>query len=260
MLTLPLAIAALTAGAAGGIHCVGMCGGISSLLSKAGQKQRLTRGNIFPVTFVNQGRGITAANAANMRSELTYQALLQGGRITSYMLIGAVLGGMGAAGLAFKSSLPVQQIMFFIGNLALIVLGLRLLGVLPQSQFIKQSLGQLYGLFSRVLPSMQQVSRHPFFLGMSWGCLPCGLLYSVVPFSLLAGDAWSGAILMLLFGLSALPHLLLAQKLVLAANNKHLSIVIKSAGGGVLMMFGVLGLWYFDMKSMPAFLCLLPAS
>jgi hypothetical protein len=176
------------------------------------------------------------------------------------MLIGAVLGGMGAAGLAFKTYLPVQQIMYIIGNLALIALGLRLLGILPHSQFIKQRLGRLHDLLSRILPSLQLASRHPFFLGLSWGCLPCGLLYSVVPFSLLAGDAWSGAILMLLFGLSALPHLLLTQKLILAKNNKRVSGMIKSAGACLLILFGVLGLWYFDMKSMPAFLCLLPAS
>jgi sulfite exporter TauE/SafE len=36
MLTLPLILAAVTAGIAGGVHCVGMCGGISSMLSRAG--------------------------------------------------------------------------------------------------------------------------------------------------------------------------------------------------------------------------------
>ena len=49
-----------------------------------------------------------------------------------------------------------------------------------------------------------------FLLGLLWGWLPCGLVYSVVAWSLTAGSALDGAKLMLGFGLGTLPALLIA--------------------------------------------------
>jgi len=39
MLTAPLVFAALSAGLLGGVHCIGMCGGIANMLTSAGRKQ-----------------------------------------------------------------------------------------------------------------------------------------------------------------------------------------------------------------------------
>ena len=46
-------------------------------------------------------------------------------------------------------------------------------------------------------------------LGMVWGWLPCGLVYSVLIWSLSAGGMLQGALLMGAFGLGTLPNLLL---------------------------------------------------
>jgi sulfite exporter TauE/SafE len=45
--------------------------------------------------------------------------------------------------------------------------------------------------------------------GILWGLVPCGLIYSVLPLAFLSGSGWSGAALMLAFGLGTLPNLLL---------------------------------------------------
>ena len=42
MLTPPLVLAVLSAGLLGGVHCIGMCGGISSMLASAGKPVRKT--------------------------------------------------------------------------------------------------------------------------------------------------------------------------------------------------------------------------
>jgi sulfite exporter TauE/SafE len=46
-------------------------------------------------------------------------------------------------------------------------------------------------------------------LGMIWGWLPCGLVYSMLIWALSAGSLVEGALLMGAFGLGTLPNLLL---------------------------------------------------
>ncbi|MBC3917510.1 sulfite exporter TauE/SafE family protein [Undibacterium sp. CY18W] len=279
MLTLPMVIAALTAGALGGIHCAGMCGGISMLLTQAGQKRvnhvdksvssSVDKGagknggkKIIPIAMAaNAGfKSVALTNSHTQSANVQYQMLLHGGRIFTYGLAGAALGGLGAAGLVFKPILPVQQLMFVIGNLALIILGLRLLGLMPHLQFMQQLMGAWQGMLTSITTPLNKAADYPFLMGMGWGCLPCGLLYGVAPFSLLSGDAWSGAVLMLLFGVSALPHLLLTQTLFQRASKTASMRTFRLAGACFLMTVGLLGLWYFDMKSMPAFLCVVPVA
>jgi len=58
----------------------------------------------------------------------------------------------------------------------------------------------------KILPvknSLQAIS-----LGLLWGWLPCGLVYSVLIWSVSAGSFQQGALLMLCFGLGTLPNLL----------------------------------------------------
>ena len=45
-------------------------------------------------------------------------------------------------------------------------------------------------------------------LGLLWGWLPCGLVYSVLLWSVASANALDGALLMLCFGLGTLPNLL----------------------------------------------------
>ena len=52
---------------------------------------------------------------------------------------------------------------------------------------------------------------HPgqaFLLGLVWGWLPCGLVYSVLVWSISTADPVYGAALLLSFGLGTLPNLL----------------------------------------------------
>ncbi|BBB60361.1 hypothetical protein UNDKW_2088 [Undibacterium sp. KW1] len=258
MLTLPLVFAAMTAGAIGGVHCAGMCGGISMLLTQSRQKSYGSGGKIIPIALAGQRAAKQASFGVPV--SLQYQIMLQGGRISTYMIAGAVLGGLGAAGLLFKPYLPVQQIMFVLGNLMLILLGLRVLGCLPRLPFLQNVLANLHAGLTDRLPLLRQVTRHPFLMGMGWGCLPCGLLYGVAPFALLSGDAWSGAALMLVFGLFALPHLLLTQAVMQQAQNNAIMRGLRYLGAAILLGIGGFGLWYFDMKDMPSFLCLVPAA
>lgn len=247
MLSVPLVIAALSAGLLGGAHCIGMCGGISNLLGSAASAER----KIIPITVQRS----TAQGSAWRIS-----ALLHAGRIFTYGVLGGVVGALGAAGLLFKPYLPVQIAMFMLGNLALIWLGLRLVGYAPQWMLLDR-LGQR--LLARIkLPARfslaAQTRRHPFLVGMSWGCMPCGLVYGVLPFSLLSGGAFSGAVLMLIFGLGALPYLLFAQGMGQWLNQRMFPIALRGSGAALLIGIGLFGLWHYDMSGLPAIFCVTP--
>lgn len=276
MLTMPLALAALSAGLAGGVHCIGMCGGFASLLSKTPEQTRLAAPALNAYrTIAITPLGMQQPPAQLQQSgvfqrSLTHQILLHSGRLFTYMLIGAILGGFGSAGLLFAPYLPMQKILFVIGNLALLLLGLRLLGwrineflgwhlhwravskIFLQLRLWK---GYLSQNFLRGF-SLAAARRYPFMLGMGWGGLPCGLLYSVAPFAWLAGDPISGALVMLLFGLSALPHLLVAQGMASSKQLTFMSPILRKICALALICVGLVGLYFYDMKGMPSFLCI----
>lgn len=251
MLTLPLILAAVTAGIAGGVHCVGMCGGISSMLSRAGNGRQ----KVIPISRDGNAGSLPQVSLNN---NVRFQVLLQTGRLTTYMIIGAVFGGLGAAGMILKPYFPIHQILFIAGNLALIILGLKVTGMRFHFSYLSPHVSRLQQSLFFWVPPLKQGIQYPFFVGMAWGCLPCGLLWGMAPFALLAGDAFSGAVLMLLFGLSAMPHLLLSQGIFNAVSNVRVPAALKYTGAFILIAIGILGLWYSDMQQMPGFLCVLP--
>jgi hypothetical protein len=212
--------AAFLVGFSGGVHCVGMCGGIVTALSlQAGRRQ--------PVAL-----------------QLAYNL----GRIASYTTAGALVGLIGSAAFLSDTLYPLQQALYLLAQVMLILLGLYLAG-LNQAVLVLERWGgrlwtRLQPLFVRLLP----VQNLPQALaaGALWGWLPCGLVYSVLVAALASGSAVDGAALMLAFGLGTLPNLLamgwLAQRLKRLAQDRR----VKLAAGMVVAGFGLWGLamWF----------------
>ena len=79
-------------------------------------------------------------------------------------------------------------------------------------------------------------------LGLVWGWLPCGLIYSVLIWALAVANPIEGALLMLSFGLGTLPNLLL-MGIFAAQLGRYLQKVWLRKIAGVLVV--VFGLWQF---------------
>jgi sulfite exporter TauE/SafE len=209
-------LAAFLTGLLGGAHCVGMCGGIVAAMSlQAGKPQ--------PFVF-----------------HLAYSV----GRIASYVAAGALVGLLGSAAFLSDTLYPLQQGLYVLAQIVLILLGLYLAG-LDQSVLLLERAGsvlwrRVQPLLARVMPI--QTLPQAIFAGALWGWLPCGLVYSVLVSALAAGGAGRGALLMLAFGLGTLPNLLLMGW---AANSLREWVrrlwVKRLAGLGVVLM-GVWGL------------------
>ena len=175
-------LSALLAGLLGGVHCVGMCGGIVA-------------------TFSFRADGSTPP----FRLHLAYNL----GRVTSYVLFGAFAGALGAS-LTLASFVPAQTVLYVLAQLVMVLLGLYLAGFNQWILVFERAGGAVWKrvrpLFQKLLPvkSLPQA----MLAGMAWGWLPCGLVYSVLVSALAAGSATSGAALMLAFGIGTLPNLL----------------------------------------------------
>lgn len=225
MLNLSLVLTAALAGLAGGSHCIGMCGGIATMLSRP---SNLNSARVIPIVSARQ---------------VVWLDILQLhlGRLFTYAMAGALAGSLGAAGLLLKPVLPIQSILFFIGNISLIYLGFRCLGY--QSALLAR-VGQYLNFHSFSLRiSSLRLPNLPFARGVLWGFFPCGLVYGVLPIALISGTPWSGGLLMFCFGLGTLPYLLFAQSLALRFGLHKPPIWLVVMAAAMLISLGFLGLF-----------------
>lgn len=207
-------LALFLVGLLGGTHCVGMCGGIVGALSLGGP--------------------------ARWSMHLAYNA----GRILSYVAAGAIAGALGALGIGLGGDAPVRIGLYLFANLMLVALGLYLLGV-TRALALTEQLGQhLWQLIQpvtrRFLPARTVAQAFP--LGMLWGWLPCGLVYSALATALGSGSAVGGGAAMLAFGLGTLPNLLAAGILIARMNEFVRRPPVRIASGLLVLGFGLYGL------------------
>ena len=218
MIDLNLAGAFLV-GLLGGVHCLGMCGGIVGVLT-LGQPQQ------------------DAATAGFWKLQLGYNA----GRMLSYALAGTIAGGLG---LLLAQAGPLhytQQILNAVAGLFMILMGLYLGGWWMGLARVEKAGGVLW---KRIEPLGRKLLpvRSPgqaFLLGMVWGWLPCGLVYSVLIWALSAGGMVDGALLMAAFGLGTLPNLLLMGAAAGWMGSLLRKPLARKIAGGLVILFGVM--------------------
>ena len=215
-------LAVFLIGLLGGVHCAGMCGGIVAALSLQTPGSGVRSGSAWPI-------------------HLAYNL----GRIGSYVIAGALMGALGSLGLLLNNALPVQMILYVGANLMMVALGLYLTGMTGALAFAERA-GQW--LWRRVQPATRRFLpvrgvAQAFPLGMLWGWLPCGLVYSVLTMTLVSGSAVRGAATMLAFGLGTLPNLMLAGLLLVRFRNVAQGRALRLVSGLIVLAFGVWGLF-----------------
>ena len=182
-------VTALVVGFLGGVHCLGMCGGVVGAL-----------------TFSLEPK----AQASWWRM-LPFQLAYNIGRISSYVIIGALFGFLGATLGSLATFLPAQQLLQVIAGLFMITLGLYLGGWWFGLVAIEKVGGSIWHRLSPYAARFTPVKyiHQAWLYGLVWGWLPCGLVYSMLIMALSAGGALEGGLVMLAFGLGTLPNLLL---------------------------------------------------
>ncbi|QFU76546.1 sulfite exporter TauE/SafE family protein [Halioglobus maricola] len=191
-------VSAFTLGLAGSGHCLGMCGGIAAALNLGGQR---------PTSVT-----------------LSYHT----GRILSYTLLGGLLGLIAGSIDLVAWTIGLRYLAGFL----LIAMGLSVANWWQGIRFIEQAGSVLWkpvqSFSSRFLPVKNPLQG--LALGLCWGLMPCGLIYSALAWSATAQSAPVSAALMLCFGLGTLPAMLAvslgADKLQVFLRRRGLKIFI----------------------------------
>lgn len=176
------------AGAAGSMHCIGMCGGFACAI----------------------GGGARGPVASVLR-HLAYNL----GRLSSYAFIGALAGyaGLLVVGLAGDASAAsaasaAQRALAAVSGLLMIYIGLQFLGLFKTARAQWQWSGiEALAQALRKLVRAPGLSA-PLALGVLNGLLPCPLVYAFAAQAVAGGGPLQGLSIMVAFGLGTFPAML----------------------------------------------------
>lgn len=218
-------VAALLAGLLGSAHCLGMCAGISGL-------------------FAMQ----TAATG--LKQDLPLALAYNTGRLASYSLLGFLVALFGSqlTGLAPAIAGPVR----IAAAIIIILIGLQIAFELRFLAWLERMGGRgwerVAPLARRLMP-VTSVSR-AIGLGLLWGLLPCGLVYSMLLLAAASESPPGGALVMLVFGLGTTPAMLLS-----GLGAARLSVVMRRRGTrlGAGLLIVALGVFTLAMPAVTLF-------
>jgi sulfite exporter TauE/SafE len=214
---------AFVSGLLGGAHCAGMCGGIVGAL-----------------TF-----GLPEQVRNRLVQTMPYQVGYNLGRITSYVVAGAVMGGLGVLLVQLAPVKAAQQVLMVFASLFMILLGLYLGGWwlgLSKIEYLGSRLWTSIEPFARKLLPVK-TPMQAWVLGLVWGWIPCGLVYTMLIWSVSSGGVLQGAGLMLAFGLGTLPNLFAMGMVASSLARWFKDIRVRRAAGLTVILFGLVMLY-----------------
>jgi sulfite exporter TauE/SafE len=176
-------LSVFVASLAGSVHCAAMCGG-------------------FVAAYAD-------TNAAGKQRALAHAAY-NGGRLVTYLALGALAGTLGRALDLAGSALGIAHVAAVVTGVVLVTTGL--VSLAPRQGLVRLGRGPSRGpaaLLARLLARFREKPAvvRALVLGLSTTLLPCGWLYAFVAFGAATGSALGGVWLMSAFWCGSLPVL-----------------------------------------------------
>ncbi len=220
--SLTLISAAFVTGLLGSAHCLGMCGGLSGLFA------------------VN-------ASVASLRDQVPMAFAYNAGRVLSYAILGVVVASLGQAAVSATPALaaPVR----LASGLLIVIVGLQVAFGWRFLAPVEKAGAKIWDRIAPAARGLLPVTSIPKALGLGllWGWLPCGLVYSVLLLAATTASAVDGGIVMIAFGVGTMPAMILTG---LSASRLSQFMSRKRVGAGLLIvLIGVLTLAMPVMKS-----------
>ncbi|MFH0258523.1 sulfite exporter TauE/SafE family protein [Vibrio rumoiensis] len=211
-------IAAFFIGLLGAGHCMGMCGGIASLM--------------------NLGQ---VSSSRQWLNPLCYNI----GRLLSYTLVGAIIGGSISTISTYSGINEPLNWLKLLSAVFMLLLALYI-GQWWNALLWFEKAGQ--GIWKYISPLGQKLLpvKHPLYaipFGFVWGWIPCGLVYSMLTWSAAAGDFINGGLIMLAFGLGTLPLMLAVGVSAAKLNQVAKSLLFRRVGASVLLAYALFQLY-----------------
>lgn len=203
-------ITALLLGLMGASHCLVMCGGIAA----------------------------AASSARSGKTNISFLMLFNLGRILSYTCAGLIVSLLGL--WLADSHQIAQQILRSISGVLLILMGFyvaRWWMVLTRLESAGKFLWQYLQPITRKLIPIKSRPQ-ALALGLLWGWLPCGLIYSTLAWVAANAQPGMGALTMFCFGLGTLPGILAAGVFARQISGYVQHKNFRQVAGLLLMLYG----------------------
>jgi len=220
-MTIAPLLAMLLSGIVGGFgHCISMCGPI-----------------------------VGAFTVGETRKGALHHLLYNLGRITTYTILGGLVGLSGSFLVLAASIEHIQKAVMFIAGLSIIMMGLATAEWLPLPQ--KSSRCSTGGTLMQTIMALFKAPRSIgtyYPMGLVLGFLPCGLTYTALLAAARAAMVThhpfagmiQGALMMLIFGTGTAPALILLGKVVNTISNRTRRWFYRAAS--VIMIAA--GVWF----------------
>jgi uncharacterized protein len=208
-------------------HCIGMCG---------------------PLVLAFPGR------TGKLMPHVWYHL----GRVTTYAVLGGILGGLGQvlaaaaardAGASIDGVLWIEAVLWLLAAALLLVFGVTRLGLWGEPRWLQALTPERIPGFKRTVQGAWENRSQAAFLllGVLFGFLPCGLSYAAFAQALGTGSALEGTLCVLAFAVGTTPGLILLGTAASAIFNRYRrqSDILS----GMLMILMALKMGYKAIKS-----------
>lgn len=207
-MSLSTLVPAFLMGAAGGLHCAGMCGGIVVALS-------------------------LGAGGAWRPSVILYHS----GRLLGYSILGFLAGLLGGAISGAAGPLALAQTaLSALAGLVMVFFALQLAGFIPDRFASLALLKPPTGYMKKAAGRESLIAFG--VVGLWNGFLPCGLVYAALALAFSDASALGGALTMMVFGLGTVPALLLVGVVTRAISPALRGRILKIAAMA-LVLYGL---------------------
>ncbi|MBI2062521.1 MAG: sulfite exporter TauE/SafE family protein [Candidatus Yanofskybacteria bacterium] len=207
---------------------IGLTAGISTCMALVG-------GIVLGISARHSTLHPEATPAQKFRPHLFFSA----GRLSSYLLLGGVIG---LAGSAFRFSSSVLGALIAVVGVVMFFLGLKLIEIFPRLEglALPKSVSRFFGINREV---KEYSHKNSFLSGAATFFLPCGFTQAMQLYAVSTGSFTRGSVIMGLFALGTMPGLLGIGGITSAVKGWFKGYFFKFAGL-IVIILGLLNISY----------------
>ena len=179
-----------------------------------------------------------SATFAKQGDRVRPQLLFHSGRLTSFFVLGGVIGALGAS---FTLSVGMSIALNMVIGVVMLILGINLLDIFPWAKKLQPAMPRFLSRRAHAISTLNHALT-PLLVGVATFFLPCGFTQSMQLYTLTTGSFLAGGFTMLSFAMGTLPVLALISVSSLSVKNSKWAGVFFKSAGLIVIVFAVFNL------------------